>query len=125
MINFQSRAWRSTIAAALLLFEALVVVSLDIYLIIQNFIADNIDDRHALLGEIIYATGGAVVLFLLAWGFYKEKRAQRSPAILLNLIFIGVSSYMLSEGLMILGIVTFVISAATVAMAVSVIPEKK
>ncbi|MEY3919825.1 MAG: hypothetical protein RLZ15_619, partial [Actinomycetota bacterium] len=39
MINFQSRAWRSTIAAALLLFEALVVLSLDIYLIIQNFIA--------------------------------------------------------------------------------------
>ena len=125
MINLRSRAWRSLVTSILLAFEGSVILSLDIYLIIQNFIADNIDDRHALLGEIIYATGGAVVLFLLAWGFYKEKRAQRSPAILLNLIFIGVSSYMLSEGLMILGIVTFVISAATVAMAVSVIPEKK
>ena len=59
MINLQSRAWRSTIAAALLFIEGLVVLSLDIYLIVQNFIADNVDDRHALLGEIIYATAGA------------------------------------------------------------------
>ena len=60
MINLGSRAWRSLVASILLAFEGLVVLSLDIYLIIQNFIADNIDDRHALLGEIIYATGGAV-----------------------------------------------------------------
>ena len=123
MINFQSRAWRSTIAAALLLFEALVVLSLDLYLIVQNFIADNVDDRHALIGEIIYATAGAAVLGLLAFGFYKNKTAQRGPAILLNLIFLGVSTYMFSEGLFLLGLVTFLVAATTVAAAVSVIPE--
>jgi hypothetical protein len=123
MINLQSRAWRSTIAAALLLFEALVVLSLDLYLIVQNFIADNVDDRHALFGEIIYATAGAAVLGLLAFGFYKNKTAQRGPTILLNLIFLGVSTYMFSEGLVLLGLVTFLVSATTVAAAVSVIPE--
>ena len=123
MINFQSRAWRSTIAAALLLFEALVVLSLDLYLIVQNFIADNVDDRHALIGEIIYATAGAAVLGLLAFGFYKNKTAQRGPTILLNLIFLGVSTYMFSEGLVLLGLVTFLVAATTVAAAVSVIPE--
>ena len=123
MINLQSRAWRSTIAAALLLVEALVVLSLAIYLIVQNFIADNVDDRHALVGEIIYATTGAAVLGLLAYGFYKNKRAQRAPAVLINLIFLGVSTYMFSEGLIILGLVTFLISALTVVTAVSVIPE--
>ena len=123
MINLQSRAWRSTIAAALLLGEALVVLSLAIYLIVQNFIADNVDDRHALIGEIIYATAGAAVLGLLAYGFYKNKRAQRAPAVLINLIFLGVSTYMFSEGLIILGLVTFLISAATVVTAISVIPE--
>ena len=123
MINLQSRAWRSTIAAALLLVEALVVLSLAIYLIVQNFIADNVDDRHALVGEIIYATAGAAVLGLLAYGFYKNKRAQRAPAVLINLIFLGVSTYMFSEGLIILGLVTFIISALTVVTAVSVIPE--
>ena len=123
MINLQSRAWRSTIAAALLLFEALVVLSLDLYLIVQNFIADNVDDRHALIGEIIYATAGAAVLGLLAFGFYKNKSAQRGPTILLNLIFLGVSTYMFSEGLVLLGLVTFLVSATTVAAAVSVIPE--
>lgn len=125
MINLQSRAWRSTIAAALLFVEGLVVLSLDIYLIVQNFIADNVDDRHALLGEIIYATAGAAVLFLLSYGFYKNKNAQRAPSVLLNLIFLGVSTYMFSEGLLLLGIATFLISGGAVAAAVSVIPEDK
>ena len=123
MINLKSRAWRSTIAFALLVIEALVVFALDLYLIVQNFIADNVDDRHALVGEIIYATTGAAVLGLLAYGFYKNKRAQRAPAVLINLIFLGVSTYMFSEGLIILGLVTFIISALTVVTAVSVIPE--
>ena len=123
MINLQSRAWRATIAAALLLVEALVVFSLAIYLIVQNFIADNVDDRHALLGEIIYATSGALVLALLALGFYKNKTVQRAPAVLINLIFLGVSTYMFSEGLWVLGLATFLISATTVVAAVSVIPE--
>lgn len=100
-----------------------MVLSLDLYLIVQNFVADNVDDRHALLGEIIYATAGAAVLALLAYGFYKNKSAQRGPTILINLIFLGVSSYMFSEGLVLLGLATFLIAGITVAAAVSVIPE--
>ena len=125
MINLASRAWRSTIAASFLLIEALVVLALDIYLVVQNFIADNVDDRHALLGEIIYATAGAAVLALLALGFYKNKTAQRAPSVLINLIFLGVSTYMFSEGLWLLGLVTFLIAGTTVVAAVSVIPENK
>ena len=125
MINLQSRAWRSTIAASLLMFEALVVLALDIYLIIQNFTADNVDDRHALLGEIIYATAGAAVLALLAFGFHKNKKAQRSPAVLINLIFLGVSTYMFGEGLWLLGLVTFLVAGTTVVAAISVIPDNK
>ena len=107
------------------MFEALVVLALDIYLIIQNYIADNVDDRHALLGEIIYATAGAAVLALLAFGFHKNNKAQRSPAVLINLIFLGVSTYMFGEGLWLLGLVTFLIAGTTVVAAVSVIPENK
>jgi hypothetical protein len=98
---------------------------LDIYLIIQNFIADNIDDRHALLGEIIYTTIGSIIFALLAYGFYKNKRIQRAPSVLINLIFLGVSTYMFSEGLWLLGLITFVISGTTIIAAVSVIPEDK
>ena len=98
---------------------------LDIYLIIQNFIADNIDDQHALLGEIIYTTIGSGVFALLAFGFYKNKKIQRGPSVLLNLIFLGVSTYMFSEGLWLLGLITFAISGITVIAAISVIPEDK
>ena len=124
MINFRSKAWRSTIASFLLIFEGLIVFSLDGYLIVQNFVADNVDDRHALLGEIIYATLGAAVLFLLAWGFFNNRRFQRAPAILINLIFAGVSTYMFGEGLILLGAITLLISISTVITAISVIPEK-
>lgn len=90
----------------------------------QNFIADNVDDRHALIGEIIYASLGAAVLFLLAWGFFKNRRFQRAPSILINLIFAGVSTYMFGEGLILIGVVTLLISITTVITAISVIPEK-
>jgi hypothetical protein len=123
MINLQSKAWRSTIAAALLFLEGLVSLSLALYLVIQNFIADNVSDRHALLGEIIYALIGSAVLILLAWGFFTNRRFSRAPSVLLNLIFIGISTYMFNEGLLVLGFATILISGATVAAAVSVIPE--
>jgi hypothetical protein len=125
MINLESRAWRSTIAAALLFLEGVVVLSLDLYLIVQNFIADNVEDRHALLGEILYVSAGAAILFLLAWGFYTNRRFSRAPATLLNLIFLGMAYYMFSEGLILLGIITTLIAGSAVVAAVSVIPEEK
>ena len=125
MINLQSRAWRSTIAAALLFIEGLVVLSLDLYLIIQNFIADNVSDRHALIGEILYISVGAAILFLISWGFYTNRRFSRAPATLFNLIFLGMAYYMFSEGLILLGTVTTLIAGSALVAAVSVIPEEK
>ena len=125
MINLQSRAWRSTIAAALLFIEGLVVLSLDLYLIVQNFIADNVSDRHALIGEILYISVGAAILFLISWGFYTNRRFSRAPATLFNLIFLGMAYYMFSEGLILLGTVTTLIAGSALVAAVSVIPEEK
>ena len=125
MINLQSRAWRSTIAAALLFIEGLVVLSLDLYLIVQNFIADNVSDRHALIGEILYISAGAAILFLISWGFYTNRRFSRAPATLFNLIFLGMAYYMFSEGLILLGTVTTLIAGSALVAAVSVIPEEK
>lgn len=125
MINLQSQAWRSTIAALTLLVEGIVVLSLDLYLIVQNFIADNVEDRHALIGEILYASFGAAILLLLAWGFYTNRRFARAPATLLNLIFLGMAYYMFSEGLILLGVITTIIAGTAVVAAVSVIPEDK
>jgi hypothetical protein len=124
MINFESGAWRSTIAAALLFIEGLVVLSLSLYLIIQSYVADNVSDRHALLGEIIYVSVGAVLLFFISWGFYTNKRFARGPATLFNLIFLGMAYYMFSEGRIILGAVTTLIAGSALVTAVSVIPDQ-
>ncbi len=101
------------------------MLSLDLYLIIQNFIADNVSDRHALIGEIIYISVGAAILFLISWGFYTNRRFSRAPATLFNLIFLGMAYYMFSEGLILLGTVTTLIAGSALVAAVSVIPEEK
>ena len=124
MINLKSQAWRSTLAAFLIAIEASVIFSLAAYLIIQSYIADNVDDRHALLGEIIYVSAGAAILFLIAWGFYTNKRFARGPATLFNLIFLGMAYYMFSEGRILLGAVTTLIAGSALIAAVSVIPDQ-
>ena len=101
------------------------MLSLDLYLIVQNFIADNVSDRHALIGEILYISFGAAVLFLISWGFYTNRRFSRAPATLFNLIFLGMAYYMFSEGLILLGTVTTLIAGSALVAAVSVIPEEK
>jgi hypothetical protein len=125
VINLNSRAWRSAIAAFLLAIEGIVVFFLALYLIIQNYIADNVDDRHALLGEIIYVSAGAAILLLISWGFYSNKRFARGPATLFNLIFLGMAYYMFSEGRILLGAVTTLIAGSALIAAVSVIPDEK
>lgn len=123
MINLRSRAWRATISASLLFIEGLVVLGLALYLLIQSFVANNISDHKALIGEIIYVALASTTFFLFSWGFYTNRRFARAPAILTNLIFLGISTYMFAEHLYLLGATTFVISAATAIAAISVFPE--
>jgi hypothetical protein len=124
VINLKSQAWRSTLAAFLIAIEAIVIFLLASYLIIQSYVADNVSDRHALLGEIIYVSVGAVLLFFISWGFYTNKRFARGPATLFNLIFLGMAYYMFSEGRLLLGAVTTLIAGSALVAAVSVIPDQ-
>ena len=99
------------------------MLSLSIYLIFQNFNAKNVSDYHALLGEIIYSITGGIVLIFLAWGFYEQRRFPRSPAVLINLIALGISFYMFNAKLLLMGTLVAVISLGTLIFALSIIPE--
>jgi len=82
---------RSTVAT-LLYIEAAIVLALGLWLIFFSFTHEN-EELAPLLGEISFAAIGALGLFVAGRGYARGKNFGRSPAILANLIAIGVAYY--------------------------------
>jgi len=82
---------RSTVAT-LLYIESAIVLALGLWLIFFSFTHEN-EELAPLLGEISFAAIGALGLFIAGRGYARGKNYGRSPAILANLIAIGVAYY--------------------------------
>jgi hypothetical protein len=85
------------ITNALLLAESLFVLALALYMIALGFTHDK--EWAPYLGVIAFALMGSAGLFALARGVKAEKRWANSPAILANLIALGVAKYQFEAGL--------------------------
>ncbi len=68
------------------------MLSLALWLVIFSFTHEN-EEVAPLLGEIGFALLGAAGLYVAGRGFAKGKNYGRSPAILANLIALGVAYY--------------------------------
>ena len=112
-----NRQFRIRIATSLLAIESLVIFGLAIYLVFKNFTATNTSDARALSGEIGAALIGAAFFSFLTINLFKGKRFTFAPIILLNLIFLGVSKYMIDENLWI-GAIPLISAAATLVLLV-------
>ena len=89
--NSEKSPKRSTIAT-LLYIEAAIVLSLALWLIFFSFTHEN-EELAPLLGEIGFALLGAAGLFAAGRGYKLGKNYGRSPALLANLIALGVAYY--------------------------------
>ena len=85
------------LAATLLVIESLFVSALALYMIALGFTHDK--EWAPYLGVIVFAVMGAAGLFALARGVKDGKRWANSPAILANLIALGVAQYQFEAGL--------------------------
>ena len=85
------------ITNALLLVESLFVLALALYMIALGFTHDK--EWAPYLGVIAFAMIGSGGLFALARGVKEGKRWANSPAILANLIALGVAKYQFEAGL--------------------------
>jgi hypothetical protein len=85
-----------TIAAPLLLAESVIVLALAIYMIALGFTHDKAWMPY--LSVIGFALVGSVALFALSRGVKDGKRWANSPAILANLIALGVAKYQFEAG---------------------------
>ena len=90
-------------AIFLLKFESLIIFAVVLYLLIAPFISD-VSAPAALSAEIIFAVVASVGLWFSAVGFEKKRSFGRAPAVLANLIALGVSYYMISGNFLLIGV---------------------
>ena len=106
---------RSTVAT-LLYIEAAIVLALALWLIVFSFTHENVE-LSPLLGEISFAVIGALGLFAAGRGYARGKNYGRSPAILANLIAVGVAYYQIQGHFYIGAIIILALALPTLYFA--------
>ena len=103
-------------AIFLLKFESLIIFAIVLYLLIAPFISD-VSAPAALSAEIIFALVASIGLWFSAVGFEKKRSFGRAPAVLANLIALGVSYYMISGNFLLIGIPLALLAVITLISA--------
>ncbi|CAB4710837.1 unannotated protein [freshwater metagenome] len=110
------------VVASLLLIESVVIAALGIWLIVLTFKAESFE-LQPLVGVLLFALLGSGGLAASAIGYRRGKYFGRSPAVLANLIALGVVSYQIQAGLWLVAIPLTALSASTLVAALRAIPE--
>jgi hypothetical protein len=100
------------ISHLLLLVESLLIFALGLYMVALGFTHDK--DWLPFLSVTAFAFAGSAALFALAHGVRDGKRWANSPAILANLIALGVAKYQFEAG-------AYWLAVPITAMAIAVI----
>ena len=105
-----------SIVATLLYVEASIVLALGLWLIFFSFTHEN-EELAPLLGEISFAALGALGLFAAGRGYARGKNYGRSPAILANLIALGVAYYQIQGAFYIGAVIILALALPTLYFA--------
>ena len=109
------------IVATLLFNEAGVVLALASWLVVLTFTSDSFE-LLPLLGVLLFALLGAGGLAASALGYRRGKYFGRSPAVLANLIALGVVSYQVEAHLWFVAIPLTALAGTTLIAALRAIP---
>jgi len=119
MTNGSNTSSQRSIVATLLYIEAAIVFALGLWLIVFSFTHEN-EEMAPLLGEISFAIIGALGLFAAGRGYARGKNYGRSPAILANLIALGVAYYQIQGHFYIGAVIILVLALPTLYFAFSI-----
>ena len=111
-----------TVVASLLIVESAVIGALGVWLIVLTITADSFEFLP-LLGVLLFIALGSGGLAISAVGYRRGKYFGRSPAVLANLIALGVVSYQIQAGLWFIAVPIAVLASTTLAAALRAIPE--
>jgi hypothetical protein len=109
------------LVASLLFVEAGVVVLLALWLVVLTFTTDSFEPLP-FLGVLLFALLGAAGLAASALGYRRGKYFGRSPAVLANLIALGVVSYQVEAHLWFVAIPLAALAGTTLISALRAIP---
>ena len=113
---------RRKIATALLAFEGIVVLALGAFLIFKSLTVESVE-LAPLSGEIFFAAIGGVGLLASAYSFKNKRRYGRAPAVLANLIALGVAKYQFEGGLWFVALPLVIVATTTLYCALTIVPE--
>ena len=103
-------------AIYLLKFESLLLFGIFLFLLVAPLISE-VTVPTALSAEIIFAVFGSIGLWIAATGFQRNRSFGRAPAVLANLIALGVSYYMIVGKLYLVGIPLMFLAILTLTSA--------
>ena len=103
-------------AIFLLRLESLIILGLVIYLLVAPLISE-VNAPAALSAEIVFGLLACLGLWASASGFKQKKSFGRAPAVLANLIALGVSYYMITGKLLVVGIPLAILASITLISA--------
>jgi hypothetical protein len=110
------------VVASLLIAEAVVIAALGVWLLVLTITADSFEFLP-LLGVLLFIALGSGGLAVAAIGYRRGKYFGRAPAVLANLIALGVVSYQVQAGLWIAAVPIAILAGATLGAALRAIPE--
>jgi hypothetical protein len=112
------------LVASLLFVEAGVVVLLALWLVVLTFTTDSFE-LLPFLGVLLFALLAAAGLAASAMGYRRGKYFGRSPAVLANLIALGVVSYQVEAHLWFVAIPLATLAGTTLIAALRAIPTDR
>ncbi len=123
-----SNAIRRNIATALLNFEGVVVLALGVFVLYLDLTRDDVSVAGSveilpLLGVLLFALIGGLGLLACAYSFKNQRHFGRAPAVLANLIALGVAKYQFEGGLWFVALPLVILAASTIYCAVTIVPE--
>ena len=110
------------VVASLLFIESGIIAALGVWLIVLTLTAKSFEVQP-LIGDLLFVALGSGGLAASAMGYRRGKYFGRSPAVLANLIALGVVSYQIQAGLWLVAIPLAALAAVTLAAALRAIPE--
>jgi len=116
---FQPRA----IAASLLFIEGALVLALGGWLLVLGFTHEN-REILPLLGVLLFAIAGGLGLIQCGRGYKAGRNYGKAPAVLANLIALGVVKYQVEAGLYYLAIPLTALAVATLFIVLKIASQE-
>ena len=107
---------RRNLLVAFLRIEGISILGLGSFLIFKGLFTKGVIEWFVISGILMLALAGGIGLLMAAKGFKTQKKYGRAPAVLANLIAIGVSKYMVEANLWWVAIPITLIAASVIIL---------